>query len=87
MPPRVHREGRAAHKLLDDSREAIAGAIGVTCTHGRVHLRRQRGQQPGHQDAAVERILVSAIEHPSVIEAAKACAQACRIHSGDMRKA
>ena len=68
----IHREGRMAHKLLDDAREQLAASVGciapmVVFTSG--------GSEANNfaiKGAAVERVLVSAIEHPSVINAAKA---------------
>lgn len=67
----IHREGRAARKLMDDAREKLARAIGcipqsVIFTSG--------GSEANNfaiKGVAVERLLVSAIEHPSVIAAAR----------------
>ncbi len=68
----IHREGRLAHKLLDDAREAIAASLGciapmVTFTSG--------GSEANNlaiTGASVDRLLISAIEHPSILAAAKA---------------
>jgi len=75
----VHAEGRGARKVLDDAREAIAGKLGalpgmVVFTSG--------GSEANNlalKGAKVDRILVSAIEHPSVLEAAKATGKPVRI--------
>ncbi len=68
----VHREGRAARKLLDDSREVIARGIGVITPMISFTSGGSEANNLAIKGAPVERILVSAIEHPSVIEAAKA---------------
>ena len=67
----VHREGRLARKLLDDSREAVAQAIGVLAPMIVLTSGGTEANNMAIRNAPVERILVSAIEHPSVIEAAK----------------
>ncbi|MCF2523480.1 cysteine desulfurase family protein [Bradyrhizobium sp. G127] len=73
-PSSVHSEGRAARKLIEDARAAVAAAVGgdvrnVVFTSGGTEanalalapgLRRGNGQ-------AVRRLIVSAIEHPSVL--------------------
>ncbi len=71
-PSSVHAEGRAARKLIDDAREAIAFKIGslpqmVTFTSGGTEANNM-----AIKGIAASRILVSAVEHPSVLEAAKA---------------
>ncbi len=67
----LHREGRLAHKLLDDSREAIAGAIGALAPMVVFTSGGSEANNMAIRNAPIERILVSAIEHPSVIEAAR----------------
>jgi cysteine desulfurase len=73
-PSSVHAEGRHARRLVEDARAALAGAVGalarnVVFTSGGTEanalalvpgLRRGSG-------AAVERLLVSAVEHASVL--------------------
>lgn len=73
-PSSVHSEGRAARKLLEDARAVVATAVGgdvrnVVFTSGgteanalalRPGLRRDRGEP-------VQLLIVSAIEHPSVL--------------------
>ncbi len=68
----VHREGRAARKLLDDSREIIARELGVIAPMIIFTSGGSEANNVAIKSAPVERILVSAIEHPAVIEAAKA---------------
>jgi cysteine desulfurase len=68
----IHAEGRAARKIMDDAREAIAFKLGclpqmITFTSGGTEA-----NNLALRGVAVERILVSAIEHPSVLAAAKA---------------
>jgi cysteine desulfurase len=68
----IHAEGRAARKLMDDAREAIAFKIGclpqmLTFTSGG-----SEANNMALRGVAVERVLVSAIEHPSVLAAARA---------------
>jgi cysteine desulfurase len=68
----VHAEGRAARKIMDNAREAIAYKLGclpqmITVTGGGTEANNMALRGVG-----VERILVSAIEHPSVLAAAKA---------------
>ncbi len=68
----VHREGRHARKLLDDSREALARSIGVISPMISFTSGGSEANNLAIKSAPVDRILVSAIEHPAVIEAAKA---------------
>ncbi len=68
----VHSEGRKAHKLMDDAREVLAFNLGclpqmVTFTGGGTEANNM-----AVRGVDVERILISAIEHPSVSAAAKA---------------
>ena len=68
----VHREGRLARKLLDDSREAIARELGVIAPMIIFTSGGSEANNLAIKSAPVERILVSAIEHPAVLESAKA---------------
>ena len=68
----VHAEGRKARALIDAAREKLASALGVlpqmivfTCGGTEANNLAVKG-------VPVERLIISAIEHPSVIEAAKA---------------
>jgi cysteine desulfurase len=68
----VHAEGRAARKLLDDSRAAIARAVGVIAPMVVFTSGGSEANCMAIAGAPAERLLVSAIEHPSVLAAAKA---------------
>ena len=68
----IHREGRAARKLMDDAREKIGFAIRclpqmITFTSGGTEANAM-----AIRGVAAERILVSAVEHPCVLDAARA---------------
>ena len=68
----VHGEGRAARKLLDDSRETIARAAGAMAPMVAFISGGSEANNLALKGAAVDRLIVSAIEHPSVLEAARA---------------
>ena len=68
----VHGEGRAARKLLDDAREQVARAVGVIAPMVVFTSGGSEANNLALKGAPVERLLVSAVEHPSVLEAAKA---------------
>src|SRR3954454_2709699 len=82
-PSSVHSEGRKARRLVEDARAAVAAAVGarsqdvVFCSGGTEAnalaltpgLRRGAGQK-------VERLLVSAIEHASVLSGGRFAADA-----------
>jgi cysteine desulfurase len=68
----IHAEGRKARKLMDDAREKLAFKLGclpqmLTFTGGGTEA-----NVMALQGAGAEVIVISAVEHPSVIEAAKA---------------
>lgn len=68
----IHAEGREAKALLEESRDALARALGVIAP---MMVFTSGGSEANNhviKGAPVERLLISAIEHPSVIEAAKA---------------
>ena len=67
----VHAEGRAARKLVDDSRDSVASALGVIAPMVIFTSGGSEANNTAIGGVDVERILVSGIEHPSVIEAAK----------------
>jgi len=71
-PSSVHGEGRAARKLVDDARETIAQELGVIAPMVVFTGGGSETNNLAIKGVAVERLLISAIEHPSVIEAAKA---------------
>lgn len=67
----VHREGRAARKLLDDARDAVARAVGAIAPMVVFTSGGSEANNMALKGAPVERLILSAIEHPSVIEAAR----------------
>lgn len=68
----VHGEGRAARKMLDDAREQVARAIGAIAPMIVFTSGGSEANNMALKGANVERIIVSAIEHPSVLQAATA---------------
>ncbi len=71
-PSSIHAEGRAAYRIMDDARTKLGFTLGclpqmITFTSGGTEANTMAIRGVG-----AERILVSAIEHPSVLEAAKA---------------
>jgi cysteine desulfurase len=68
----IHGEGRAARASLDASREALARALGVIAPMVVFTSGGSEANNLALKGAPVARLIVSAIEHPSVIEAAKA---------------
>lgn len=67
----IHAEGRAAHAVLDASREAVARALGVIAPMVVFTSGGSEANNLALKGAPVQRLIVSAVEHPSVIEAAK----------------
>lgn len=75
----VHAEGRGAHALLDRSRDAVARGLGVIAP---MVVFTSGGSEANNQvleGAPVERLLVSAVEHPSVLAAARASGKTVEI--------
>jgi cysteine desulfurase len=68
----VHGEGRMARKIVDDARQDVARALGVIPTMVAFTSGGTEANNWAIKGAPVARLLVSAIEHPSVLEAAKA---------------
>jgi cysteine desulfurase len=68
----IHAEGRKARALIDGAREVIARSLGVMPSMVVFTSGGTEANNLAIQGAPVERLAVSAIEHPSVIEAAKA---------------
>ena len=71
-PSSVHGEGRAARKLLSDARDKLGFWLGclpqmITFTSGGTEA-----NNLALRGVDVDRVLVSAVEHPSVLSAAKA---------------
>ncbi len=77
-PSSVHAEGRQARRLVEDARAAVASAVGaearqVVFTSGGTEANVQ-ALVPGISrkgGAPVERLIVSAVEHPSVMAAGR----------------
>jgi cysteine desulfurase len=82
-PSSVHAEGRQARRLVEDARAIVAGAVGalprnVVFTSGGTEanaLALRSGLKRG-AGLAVERLVVSAIEHASVLAGGRFLAQA-----------
>lgn len=68
----VHGEGRAARKALDDAREAVARSVGVIAPMVIFTSGGSEANNFAIKGAPVERLIISAVEHPSVIESARA---------------
>ncbi|MFZ5672796.1 MAG: cysteine desulfurase family protein [Pseudomonadota bacterium] len=68
----IHGEGRAARASLDASREALARALGVIPPMVVFTSGGSEANNLALKGAPAARLIVSAVEHPSVIEAAKA---------------
>jgi len=68
----IHAEGRVARKHLDDARDVIANKLGVLPGMVVFTSGGSEANNLAIKGAAADRILVSAIEHPSVLEAASA---------------
>ena len=68
----VHAEGRKAHALLDDAREAIGRAVGAIAPMVVFTSGGSEANNLALKGAPVRRLIVSTIEHPSVLEAANA---------------
>lgn len=75
----VHAEGRVARKLLDDAREQVARAVGVIAPMVVFTSGGSEANNLALKGAPVERLIVSAIEHPAVLEAAKASGKTVEI--------
>ena len=72
----VQAEGRVARALIDDARDAIAGAAGVL---PQMIIFTSGGSEANNlalKGSGCDRVLLSAVEHPSVIEAARASGKA-----------
>ncbi len=72
----VHAEGRAARKLLDDCRETLAFALGCLPQMITFTASGTEANNMALRSVGAERILVSAVEHPSVLAAARASGKA-----------
>lgn len=68
----IHGEGRAARQLIEDAREQVARSVGVIAPMVLFTSGGSEANNMAIKGAPAERLIVSAIEHPSVIEAARA---------------
>ncbi len=66
----VHSLGRAAYKIIEDAREDVAALVHAPAAQVIFNSGATEGNNTVLRHFANERILVSAIEHPSVLEAA-----------------
>ena len=65
-PSSVHRHGRQARKLVEDAREQVARLVGADPANV-FHRQRHRGERLGAARRQPGRVLVSAVEHASVL--------------------
>jgi cysteine desulfurase len=68
----IHAEGREARSLVESARETIARQLGVIAPMVVFTSSGSEANNLAIKGAPVERLIVGATEHPSVIEAAKA---------------
>ena len=68
----VHAEGRAAFAILDEARERIATTLGVIPPMVIFTSGGSEANNLAIKGAPVERLVISGIEHPSIVESAKA---------------
>ena len=73
-PSSLHGTGRRARLGLDEARETVAAHRGRQATRDRVHLRRDRGRQPGASRARPgppardgRQVVTSSVEHKAVM--------------------
>jgi cysteine desulfurase len=69
-PSSVHAQGRAAHKIIEDAREKIAAFVNLPPAQIIFNSGATEGNNTVLKFFRDERVLVSATEHPSVLEAA-----------------
>lgn len=75
----IHAEGRAARKVLDQSRSALAVALGCLPPMIAFTAGGSEANALALRAAGVERLLVQATAHPSVIENARASGKAVEL--------
>lgn len=71
-PSSVHAEGRRARAIMEEAREQVAEAVGVPARSVIFTSGGTEANNLALKGASVDRLIVSAVEHPSVIEAARA---------------
>lgn len=67
----IHEEGRKAHALLDEARDAIARALGVIAPMVVFTSGGSEANNLALKGTPADRLIVSGVEHPSVLEAAR----------------
>jgi cysteine desulfurase len=67
----IHAEGRKAHAVLDEARDAIARSVGVIAPMVIFTSGGSEANNMALKGTPAERLIVSAIEHPSVLGAAR----------------
>jgi cysteine desulfurase len=68
----VHAEGRAARQRLETARDQVARAVGVIAPMVVFTSGGSEANNMAIKGAPAERLIISAVEHPSVLEAARA---------------
>ncbi len=81
----IHAEGRQAHALLDDAREVIGRALGAIAPMVVFTSGGSEANNLALKGAPAKRLIVSAIEHPSVLEAARVSGRQVEILPVDSR--
>jgi cysteine desulfurase len=71
-PSSVHFEGRAARRIVDEARETVARAVGASAPMVIFTSGGTEANNLAIKGAGAERFVLSSLEHPSVIEAARA---------------
>ncbi len=71
-PSSIHGEGRKARKLMDDAREQLAFALGCLPQMMTFTASGTEANNMALRGVGAEHVVVSAIEHPSVLAGAKA---------------
>ena len=90
-PSSVHAEGRAARRLIEDARDQVAALVGaeprnVVFTSGGTEANMLAlAPASGTHGKALERLLVSAIEHPSVLAGRAVCSRSSGAGAGHRR--
>jgi cysteine desulfurase len=78
-PSSIHGEGRKARKVMDDARDVLSFKLGCLPQMLTFTSSGTEANNMALRCVGAENILVSAIEHPSVLEAAKASGKAVEV--------
>lgn len=76
-PSSIHRQGRLARRVVEEARAAVGELVGadasqIVFTSGGTEAN-HLALQGAIAEYGIERLIISAIEHPSCLEAARAC--------------